>query len=59
MTKLRPLLGSALALALAGCSGAADRLANVGQAPALSAIDNPTAQPGYRPVQMPMPQVQP
>jgi flagellar L-ring protein precursor FlgH len=58
---LRPL-GPALLLAtatsLAGC-GAADRLSNVGQAPALSAIENPTASAGYRPVQMPMPTVQP
>lgn len=44
----------ALALALAGC-GTADRLANVGRAPSLSAIEDPTSQPGYRPVRMPMP----
>lgn len=43
---------------LSGC-GAIDRLGNIGQAPALSAIDNPTAQPGYKPVQMPMPAAQP
>lgn len=49
---------SALALLLGAC-GAADRLKNVGQPPALSAIDNPVAQPGYRPVQMPMPEPQP
>jgi flagellar L-ring protein precursor FlgH len=51
----------ALALAaagLAGC-GAADRLSNVGRPPTLSAIENPTTQPGYRPVQMPMPAPQP
>jgi flagellar L-ring protein precursor FlgH len=46
---------SALLLLLAGC-GAGDRLSQIGQAPALSAIDDPTAQAGYRPVQMPMPQ---
>lgn len=43
-----------LALLLANCS-VADRLSTVGQAPALSAIENPVTQPGYRPVQMPMP----
>jgi flagellar L-ring protein precursor FlgH len=43
---------------LGGC-GAADRLANVGQAPALSAIEDPTSQPGYKPVRMPMPDSQP
>ncbi len=36
---------AALAISpLAGC-GAADRLANVGKAPALSAIEDPTASP--------------
>ena len=43
---------------LAGC-GAGDRLKNVGKAPDLSAIENPQAMPGYRPVQMPMPQPTP
>jgi flagellar L-ring protein FlgH len=53
-------LGAAagLAGALAGC-GSMDRLANVGKAPALSAIEDPTSQPGYKPVQMPMPQPEP
>jgi flagellar L-ring protein precursor FlgH len=39
---------------LADCS-AMDRLKNIGEQPALSAIENPVAQPGYKPVQMPMP----
>ena len=47
-----------IGLTLAGC-GAADRLKNVGREPSLSAIDNPTAKAGYRPVQMPMPQPEP
>ncbi|CAN7161920.1 flagellar basal body L-ring protein FlgH [Bosea sp. LjRoot9] len=47
----------ALGVALSAC-GAADRLANVGQAPALSAIEDPTAVKGYKPVQMPMPAVE-
>ena len=37
-----------------GCS-AIDRLSQIGEAPKLNAIENPTAQPGYKPVQMPMP----
>ena len=45
---------SVLALALSAC-GSLDRLANVGRAPTLSAIEDPTAQPGYKPVQMAMP----
>jgi len=43
---------------LAACS-AVDRLKGIGEAPPLSAIENPVAQPGYRPVQMPMPPLQP
>ena len=37
-----------------GCS-AIDRLSQIGEQPKLAAIENPTAQPGYKPVQMPMP----
>ncbi|QOZ78290.1 flagellar basal body L-ring protein [Bradyrhizobium sp. CCBAU 53351] len=40
--------------ALGGCSSI-DRLSQIGEQPKLSAIDNPTTQPGYKPVQMPMP----
>ena len=46
----------ALASLLAGCS-TFDRLKSVGQAPRLSAIEDPTAQPGYQPVNMPMPEL--
>ena len=44
--------------ALSGCA-AIDRLKNVGEQPKLSAIENPTARPGYKPVQMPMPAAAP
>ena len=37
-----------------GCTGI-DRLSQIGEEPKLSAIENPTTQPGYKPVQMPMP----
>nr|WP_321460006.1 flagellar basal body L-ring protein FlgH [uncultured Cohaesibacter sp.] len=47
-----------MASALSAC-GAGERLKNVGKAPALTAIENPTAQKGYKPVQMPMPTIQP
>jgi flagellar L-ring protein precursor FlgH len=43
---------------LGGCS-AIDRISRIGEQPALSSIENPTAAPGYKPVQMPMPQPQP
>ena len=37
-----------------GCSSI-DRLSQIGEQPKLSEIENPTAKPGYKPVQMPMP----
>ena len=43
---------------LSGCA-ALDRLKNTGQQPPLSEVENPTAQPGYKPVQMPMPAAMP
>jgi flagellar L-ring protein precursor FlgH len=54
---------TAASLALIAVSGggcaAVDRLRLVGEQPPLSTIENPTAQPGYKPVQMPMPAAQP
>jgi flagellar L-ring protein precursor FlgH len=55
---LAPSILLAIACGLGGC-GSLDRLANVGKAPALSTIEDPTAQPGYKPVRMPMPTPQP
>lgn len=49
---------AALAAAVSGCA-AVDRLRNIGEQPPLSTIENPTAQVGYKPVQMPMPAPQP
>jgi flagellar L-ring protein precursor FlgH len=46
-------------LASLGACSSLDRLNQIGQAPSLSAIENPTAQAGYKPVQMPMPTAQP
>jgi len=48
---------AALALTtMLGACNTMDRLASVGQAPPLTAIENPTAVAGYQPVTMPMPQ---
>jgi flagellar L-ring protein FlgH len=44
----------ALAATAGGCS-AIDRLSQIGETPKLNAIENPTTQPGYKPVSMPMP----
>jgi flagellar L-ring protein precursor FlgH len=53
----RIILTSALLAATALASGCSsiDRLSQIGEKPKLTEIENPTAQPGYKPVQMPMP----
>ena len=50
------LSGTMLSLAsvASGCSSI-DRLSQIGEKPKLTEIENPTTQPGYKPVQMPMP----
>jgi flagellar L-ring protein precursor FlgH len=45
----------ALVLLTSGCD-AADRLSNIGRPPALSSVNNPLEQPGYKPLSMPMPE---
>lgn len=58
MTQMRLVLAALVgAGALAGCS-TVDRLKEVGEQPKLSAINDPTGQPGYKPVSMPMPSPQ-
>src|SRR4051812_1848184 len=42
-------------LSVAGGCSSIDRLSQIGEQPKLAAIENPTSQPGYKPVQMPMP----
>jgi flagellar L-ring protein precursor FlgH len=50
------MLGALLSLsALGGGCSSISRLSQIGETPKLAAIENPTAQPGYKPVQMPMP----
>ncbi len=49
----------ALATSMLGGCATIDRLKTIGQPPPLTAVDNPTARPGYKPVQMPMPAAQP
>jgi flagellar L-ring protein precursor FlgH len=52
------VLSVVVATPLVGCS-TFDRLANLGEQPALASIENPTTQAGYKPVHMPMPTPQP
>ena len=50
------LTGAMLSLAaFAGGCSSIDRLSQIGEKPKLTEIENPTTQPGYKPVQMPMP----
>jgi flagellar L-ring protein precursor FlgH len=56
MNTLKLLSAIAALSLLAGCS-TLDKLARTNEAPTLTAIENPTAQPGYREVNMPMPEV--
>lgn len=53
--RIAKLSGLLLLTASLGACGIGDRLANVGQAPTLSPVEDPTAAKGYKPVQMPMP----
>src|SRR3982750_1705217 len=46
---------SLLVLSVASGCSSIDRLSQIGEQPKRAAIENPTAQPGYKPVQMPMP----
>ncbi len=46
-------------VALTSACAASDRFASIGDTPKLAAIANPTAQAGYRPVTMPMPEIAP
>lgn len=58
MKSIRTTLTGATALVLAttlAACGAGERLANVGRTPQLTAIENPTLLPDYKPISMPMP----
>src|SRR3954468_10857726 len=57
--RISSVLSVAMSAALlSGCS-TLERLSQINEKPALAAIENPTTQPGYKPVHMPMPTPQP
>jgi len=60
VTKLtrHAVLAALTASLLSGCA-ALERIRDIGRPPPLSAVNNPTTRPGYKPVQMPMPAAQP
>lgn len=58
MNTVKAIAALALITSLGACS-TLDRLSSVGEAPKLTAISDPTVQPGYKPVSMPMPETEP
>ena len=57
--RLISVMAVAAAASLQGGCAIFERLNTLGQPPSLAAIEDPTSQPGYRPVSMPMPTPQP
>ena len=45
----------ALLLAAGGCANTVDRIAQIGEPPAMAAVANPTEKPDYRPITTPLP----
>ena len=58
MSALRLLSIAAITSLLGGCA-TLDQLSRVGEEPKLAAIQDPTTEPGYRAVSMPMPEAEP
>src|SRR5690242_6018954 len=56
---MRHAVLAALASALLNGCSYIDSLKAIGQQPPLTSVDNPTTRAGYKPVQMPMPPLQP
>ena len=59
LSRLSSLTSITVCASMLGGCAALERLGAIGEKPALSSIDNPTTQAGYKPVQMPMPVPQP
>ena len=55
--KPRAVLVTGLCAVLTSCSSMVKQLENVGKPPPITDIENPTQQPGYKPVSMPMPAI--
>src|SRR5260221_1412781 len=58
VSRINRFIVTGVLLAAAGFasgSSSIDRLSQIGEKPKLTEIENPTTQPGYKPVQMPMP----
>ncbi len=55
LRRLRTLGLLSAILVLGGCGNAFTRLSEVGAPPPLTTIQNPTSQPGYQPVSLPLP----
>lgn len=55
----RLIIFAILSLSLTACSGALERLENIGKKPPLNRVDNPQTMPDYKPVSWPMPEPEP
>lgn len=55
MNKAHKFIITAMACTTLSACTAADRIANIGQAPEMSQIENPTTKSDYQPVSLPMP----
>jgi flagellar L-ring protein precursor FlgH len=55
-SRIHQLAVVALIASMNGGCAYLDRIASIGETPKLTAVDNPTAQKGYKPVTMPMPE---
>lgn len=53
------VFGLVAAFLLSGCMATLDRIASIGEGPALAPIENPVQAPEYRPVSLPMPMPDP
>ncbi len=54
-TKFRFTVSMTALLMLTACGGMGEKIANIGKPPAISSIENPYNQDGYKPVTLPMP----
>lgn len=55
MKKFRIAASMTALMMLTACGGMGERISNIGKPPAVSEIQNPYSQPGYKPVALPMP----
>src|SRR5688572_2274453 len=53
--KLSHSVAASVLLLAGGCANTVDRIAQIGEAPAMAAVANPVEKPDYRPITTPLP----